>query len=451
MQLVGIVMVWGNNLLYSLGNFGQRIIFFIFNISIFIFLLSRPVISMFRGNRWWYYPPNDVSFSLNALLLTLLALFIGAYAFTKIFMARFDPIFLVNEKNLDYRLYLKNVTLFVFLVVLTIAFLSDVEKFLYVRQTHYEAYYASFTSHIPSFIRGLGSMTSYVLCIYLACLPSKKESYFILISYVIAAVPTLLMGQRNQIVLRLLFSLIYFLIRNYFDKDTKWIGKYEKIMVVVGAPVMIVLLGAFNYIRAKSTVETNNIFSLIIDFFYKQGTTFDTLTFGHKMIPKLPFLEVKNYTFGGFIDSFNHGLFANVLFGASKMPANNGPVKGMMSNDLAHNLAYVYRGQEYIDGNGNGSSYLLELFIDYGYVGIVIFSLLLGVLTILFIKLLKTNNIAVNSILLICLSGLFYICRSGATSWLEFFVKPTFLLAFFGCFIAAVLFKKLKIPLFLKS
>lgn len=43
----------------------------------------------------------------------------------------------------------------------------------------------------------------------------------------------------------------------------------------------------------------------------------------------------------------------------------------MISNSLAHNLAYVYRKDEYLAGNGNGSSYLLEIFADYGYIGVL--------------------------------------------------------------------------------
>ena len=39
--------------------------------------------------------------------------------------------------------------------------------------------------------------------------------------------------------------------------------------------------------------------------------------------------------------------------------------------------------EEYLAGHGCGSSYLLELFIDYGYLGICVFSLGLGYLLLL--------------------------------------------------------------------
>ena len=48
------------------------------------------------------------------------------------------------------------------------------------------------------------------------------------------------------------------------------------------------------------------------------------------------------------------------------------------SNSYTHAMSYVSRGQEYLDGHGWGSSYLLETYTDYGWIGIVLFSLAIG-------------------------------------------------------------------------
>lgn len=89
------------------------------------------------------------------------------------------------------------------------------------------------------------------------------------------------------------------------------------------------------------------------------------------------------------------------------MGSNNGLERGMISNSMAHNLAYVYRQDKYMEGNGNGSSYLLELYADYGYLGIIIASLLLGVLLILLVIILKRNNAFLSMLSLVCISNVF--------------------------------------------
>lgn len=88
----------------------------------------------------------------------------------------------------------------------------------------------------------------------------------------------------------------------------------------------------------------------------------------------------------------------------------------MISNSLAHNLAYVYRKDEYLAGNGNGSSYLLEIFADYGYIGVFIASILLGIILIFLVVSFKRNNLLLSTIALICISNILFIPRSDATS-----------------------------------
>ncbi|EIP8079396.1 O-antigen polysaccharide polymerase Wzy family protein, partial [Enterococcus faecalis] len=232
-------------------------------------------------------------------------------------------------------------------------------------------------------------------------------------------------------------------LRDYLQDSQKWINKFEKAMIIIGAPVMIITMGAYNYIRAQTYVETKGIFSLITDFFFKQGTSFDTLTFGHGMIPQLPFHEIKNYTFGGFIDTLKFGALGRFFTDNPLMGSNNGLERGMISNSMAHNLAYVYRQDKYMEGNGNGSSYLLELYADYGYLGIIIASLLLGVLLILLVIILKRNNAFLSMLSLVCISNVFFIPRASATGWLSFILKTSFVVPVLACFLGAFILDRL--------
>lgn len=441
-QLFGVMFFWLANLFYSFKNFGRRSVFFFFNITIFVFLLSRPFISCFRGRIWWHWGYSGSSFAMNALYLTLVGMSIGAmlieYLALKDINSKLDV-----PKYPNYRDHLMKFSLAFYFVTLIVGIYGDMEKLMFVRSTSYEEFYASFSSNLPTYIQVLGLMMPYVVCIYLACMPKKGISYLVLGSYVVSSFPTFLMGQRGPLILKIIFALVYFIIRDYLQDSQKWINKFEKIFIIIATPLMLVLMGAFNYIRADSSIEAKGFFSLIVDFFFKQGTSFDTIIFGHDMLDKLPFSDIKNYTFGSFIDSFKFGFLGQKLFHGIGLPSTNSPEKGMISNSLAHNLAYVYRKDEYLAGNGNGSSYLLELFADYGYMGVFIASILLGIILVLLVISLKRNNIFLSTITLICISNILFIPRSDATSWLQFIIKPTFIAPLIICFGGSFLFAKI--------
>ena len=121
-----------------------------------------------------------------------------------------------------------------------------------------------------------------------------------------------------------------------------------------------------------------NPIAVIADLFYKQGVSFRWLALGYGAIPFLPHNGFTNYTFGSFIDYFCNGSIAQKFFGAVSLGSSNSLLKAQYGNNFSHHLSYILLGDEYLAGHGCGSSYLLEVFADYGYLGIVVFSLILG-------------------------------------------------------------------------
>lgn len=444
-QITGIVLLGVSNLCYSLRNLGERVLLFFFTIMLFTFMYSRPLISMLRGDIWWYFESESIHFSLTALFLTTICLFLGS-VFCSIVLKK--GIKLKRKKDVRGITKKSKVTLFTvtacfLLVTWLCGMLLDVEKLLFVRAHTYEEFYVSFSSRAPLPITAFATMLPFALCFFLALKPRKKVAFPTLALYVIGGLPTLVMGQRNTLVLRLLFVLVYYIIQNRYDNRDVWMGKFEKYSLAIGTPMMLVLLGAYNYLRAGTSVGTSNIFSIIADFFYKQGTQFDTLTSGYEYYPKMAFTEFKNYTFGGFIDSLRHGFIAQKLFGVPGLGTGNNPYRGMVSNSYAHNLAYVYRRDAYLAGNGNGGSYLLDLNADFGYFGIIIYSLLLGFLLLYFVRMFVNKGYISSLFVLCCLQDIFWTPRGGATEFLLFLIKPSFWISVIGVAIGYVLFSKL--------
>lgn len=443
-QLFGIMIIWLNNIIFSLFEIHRRIIFFFLNITIFVLLLSRPFIATVQGNEFWYFAPSHVSFALTSLYLTLLFMYLGSIAATVLLKKKQYP-FEVNNTKVEKLGKLFTVSFILYLLTIICTTLLNIEKFIFANQTSYLNYHSNFVSHAPAVIKLLSLFSTYALCVVLATFPKKNTTIFSLILFILSAVPLFLMGSRNALVLNTLFSIVYFIIRDFFENKNKWIGRKEKLLFFFSIPPGILLLGAMNYIRGSVQQQPKGFISLIVDFFYKQGTTFDTLNIGHKFLDKLPFSEMKLYTFGPFLDAIKYGIVSQVLFGSRGMNEGNNYYRGMASYQLANNLDYVSRWKDFFDGNGFGSSYILETFFDFGYLGVVIFSILIGLIAIIVIYFFRKDKPFLTIIILVSLTNFFFLPRDSALRWLVFFIKPSFWVTIIVCFIGVLLLKKVKI------
>lgn len=440
-MLSGVLALWTHNIIYSLKKKNLRMFFLVFNLVVFFFLIGRPTISMIRGDVWWYYSFQSVHFALNSLMITLLCLFIGEYIFEHMVIKHASKEF---KKPIIYRsdfiFALRNISLVLFYFSCVFAFMVEMEKLLYMRGRDYLDFYTSFKTSLPYFIIVVGGMQKYFLCIFLSTWPKKNVAFFPLMIYVLLSVPDLLIGIRNPIVLNALFVLLYYFIRDVIEDKEKWLGYFERFIIVLLTPIAMIVLGAYNYIRDSSgnTAAIKNFFELIIDFIYKQGVSFEVLCIGYESIPKIKYTGFTNYTFGGIIDYFKYNKVAQILWGGMSLGEGNNLNKALYSNSFGHRMSYVARGQEYLEGHGWGSSYILETFADFGYLGIIIFSILMGVFLGTIIYLLRRGNMGFIFIL-ISLTNIYFCPRDSALGWLNFIFYLQFWIPFILCYILAKL------------
>ena len=323
MILLGVMAFWLVNVFYCFENIKQRIYFFIFNITLFVFLLSRPVISFFRGEIWWCFEAENVNFALNGLMLALVFMLVGYSICEQIIKdkEKLRKNSLIRKKAIEAPKYfekfadssfifnLRVISLIAFFVSISFLLVAEMEKFTFMRYRSYLELYTSFKSQLPYIIPAIGATSKYFLCIFLATFPSKRWAFIPLALYVISAVPVLCIGNRNPIVLNLIFAFLYYFTRdimdglNYGNKETslkekdfskkltrtgkinkakrklqnKWIGKKEWACVILLTPICIMFLGIYNYIRDGKQAESLKVLDVITDFFYKQGVSFDFL------------------------------------------------------------------------------------------------------------------------------------------------------------------------------
>ena len=429
-----------NNLIYCTENIYQRIVFLIFNCTFAVFLMGRPVIDMFRGNPLWNYEYEHVFFALISIVISLFCLFAGAMfadalhqkdickggkkesAAQKVYRER-------------YRISLQDVSLALYWLTMVIYLITQLERLAYMQGRSYEEYYSTFSSSLPYIFDIMASFMRYSLCMFLATMPSKKRAFVPLAVYLLSAVPSLLIGIRNTIVLNAIFIFVYYFIRDALEDKEKWIGRLERLAVAVIVPVALVFLAAYNYLRAGTAIAVHGVWALLVDLFYKQGVSFWVLCIGHQAIPELPWHPFRNYTFGGIIDYFTHGTIAQKLFGAQSLGTGNNIIQATLGNSFSHSMSYVTRGDDYLAGMGWGSSYILEVFTDFGYIGLVIFNLILGFLLIYGIYWARKRHFAF-TVFLLSITSIFFIPRAEATGWIEFLINIRFWVPVIFCYVA---------------
>lgn len=449
--LAGIVSIWICSIIFSAEDIRNRIYFLLFNAAQFVFLIANPLISAFKGEAWWErFWLFAESFAVLGVYLSTLALYLGAVCIT--IYAKHRPKKKNNKQSAitkfesGYLPYIQAVALAGYAIAWILEMGVGIEKVIFMHGRTYIDYYAQFQSNIPYVLHTAASMMPYFMCIFLAGKPDKKWSFGVLSTYIISTTPSLIIGIRNPFVLGCIFAFAYYFFRDAEGDREKWIGKLEKCMMAVLLPVAVCLLGVYTYIRSDAEIKPQGILNIFLDFFVNQGGTFNVLASGCGAIPYLPERAIRNYTFGGFIDYILHGSIAQKFFGASGLPDGNNIINALESNSFAHNFSYIALGEEeYLKGNGLGSSYILETYADFGYKGIIIFSFLLGALLIYMMYWARKNSFT-RMIILVSLLNIFFMPRAETLGWLQFIIYFRFWIPVMGSTVGGVvLYRLLKI------
>lgn len=433
--LILTLIVWLSNVRFCIKYTKERIVLLLFHITYFIFLLGRPLISLLRPNENWIqiqikgYKATEASVFLTifCMLVSLISIRFGTeYVYTRKEKKEFPKVKEIEEKiSGEWIILIRVLALVLFFISSIFELTLGIEKLLFVLNNSYVELYSTFLSRMPYIVYVLSTFLSYSLAAYLATLPSKKMTYIVLGVYVFTALPVTFCGGRTKIVQYLLLTLVYCVFRDYISSEEKWFGKTAKILLAFAGTGGILALGMLNYVR-EGEYSWINPFALFIDFFYKQGVSFSWLCGGFAHISNLQNMGVINYTFGGLIDYFLHGVIARYIFDADSLPNTNSMLQIIDGNSMDHHLSYVLLGKDvYLDGHGTGSSYLLETYTDYSMLGIILFSLLLGYTVIWIVKKSKSRWFA--RLALFCSMGnLMTLPRSNAISPIEFLWKNSF-------------------------
>lgn len=449
-----LFLLWGvciSQLLFSLLNMKYYIIHFFFYLMMFVFLFSRPTIDFVRTGSFPTYQPDAYIFSFKALIVSLIGIWFGGVLAQSGWM-KWKKYSLstqsLEKNNLFDHMFVKKLR-FISVIVFSVSYpfyvIRLVERLLFRLNTSYYQYYANFESKLPYITYIISTFMFYSLCIFLATKPKKIYATFFLALYVIANSIYLFIGTRNPVILSLLFSFIYFCMRTFGEDSQVWIGSREKMAIIVGSPVIMLLMGALNYIRDGLELKVNSVIGLLLDFIYKQGTSFGVLARGYLYQSSLPIREGRNFTFGPILDYFYRGTIGQFLFDSQPFTTTTNSIEqALISNSYAHNLSYLVLKKSYLNGHGIGGSYIMDVYTDYHWIGIFLFSMFLGMVFVYMMKASYGNHILLFTISLMILGELFFTPRSSlSSSFFYLFTMQFWIIITFILFVSAWISKKI--------
>lgn len=366
------VGIFGILTIMCFQDISKNCFFLFFLISFFIFLMSGDIAELLFDKHYYLKFGEEATLHAHrSIFISLSAILIGFI----IFPARKnyekkggnDESFIVRLRKTSKVFYIVS---FVF------AMISTVDIIRFVATYGYVAYYSSYTSFLPTILVKVGEYVPLALCVFLATIPEKKESGFVIFSFLFYSALAILVGSRSTVVYNAIFILCYCLYRNRKDRGREiWISKKTIVYMLLCVPFVFSFLYFYDFIRADREIESVSIIDSVIEFFVNIGSSSKVIKYGYDYGQQIP--KGRFYALGTTLNYFKYGKLFN-LFNSGDIPARHTARFALEGHSFGELISYLVMPQKYLGGEGTGSSYIAELFADFGYAGVAMGSIVYG-------------------------------------------------------------------------
>lgn len=424
-------------------------VFLILQITIFTFLIGQSAFCYLNNDfSEFELTQEQLNFSNVAIWASLIGLKIGHVVFNdnlvRITVGRQLTQWRYGESNTDdsYIIILRKASVILFYVTYPFLMYALIDKIKFVSSYSYIELYTSYSSPLSLLASRISSISITVLYIFLGTMPEKKRCKLPLLLYAIYTILTLGTQVRNKFVINTIMIFLYFFIRDRRDRASgeRWLERKTIMICIIMFPVVLILLSIMEYARVGSDYNFS-IIGLIEAFFINQGGSIRVIGFTNKFRSEL--LDFDNYyVLGTVIWVLKYNVFTRLVFGLSE-PITGTAAMAEHSNQLAHALTYLYNPLGYANGYGIGSCYIAEAYVKYGFIGIVLISIIVGLICVKTEnKLFESNSPIGFSILFLLVSQIIYLPRNSFGALIsQVFTFSNILMFIFLHFIAKSLSK----------
>lgn len=371
-----LAVIWLNNVLYGISDIYEHFPFLGFNLTFFLFLMGRFISNYGKVNFGLQFDNTIVNTILIELCISLIIFFLSYSLRTSFIINRGhrnvdnnEKKVLVSQKQINFRKACE----ILFYISTAFYFLETLERiYVYLQYGYFASYTVNVTTGSPIISR-IATMSSYFFYGYCATLPSKKESRLPFIVYILGGSFTLLTGRRNEALLKFLFILAYYFMRD--KEEEKWITKETWHLLYALLPAVLWFIVWYGFARIDQTIHFDTLGDFFKTLLNEQGVSITV--FGYQQRFQDNPLMQQNFTFGQLIIFLKHNFISQLLLGTHTLQQNTIEA-AEIGHSFGQTISYLALRTEYLIGRGLGSSYIVEVMQDYGYVGVVLINIVYG-------------------------------------------------------------------------
>lgn len=417
-----LLLTWIDMMIYSYLKIEKRALLFAFGVSFFVFLLGRELLEQY------FHHARDDNFTEQVIFHTYLSMWLALisvwFAFAFFSFKKRKMIYIPHiDKALAglYVLRIRRYSKLVFYITYPFAMICNGIIAFFVAKMGYYSYYTDFSgilaaSPVLYLLSKIELITSAAFCVFLATFPSKHEFKMPCMAYLLYIFLTLGSGQRSGFLLGLLILFVFITIMQGIRPWENWFKRKYMYYAFLCVPIIAVFGALFNVWRFDGDWSNFDISESFTSFFYQQGVTSYVIKRAYEMEAVIPSGVL-------YCLEFLHSGIPARLFGIEVFNGNT-IEHALYGNSFTHALGYTVLGKAYLNGAGTGSSYIAELYFDFGYIGVVIGSALYGWMFSLVTKGLYSGVFA-RSLLFIVISQLLWAPRAAYTAFLSFLFAPS--------------------------
>lgn len=301
-------------------------------------------------------------------------------------------------------------------------------------------YLSSFTSttDIPSIISRLSMFFIPAFAVFLATLPDKKQIKIPLAVYFVYMLASVLTGRRTTLVTEALMLMIYFVLRDsLLEKEKRVLKKRTVFYAGIFGLVGVYLLQLLALIRAGLNLD-RGFGEMIVSFIDSQGASFRVIMQTVNHIDLFPVGTSSAYLFYPFELFVHNNVATRTIFGLTPIVEVQNSQFVQSTHNFAHVLTYMVDPDRYLSGGGFGTSFIAEAYAAYRIVGVILLSMMIGLIFRFFASML-TRSWVVIACSLLAIKNFIYIPRSFAFLWVTEVFNITYLCFFIAIYLAALL------------
>lgn len=442
-----ITTLWLEILLYCSFAFKSRLTLFLFTGCFGLFLLWRDNLGLGWGYRVTELnttgnPHTDIALFLalssviiGYLLAPKLSKIISKYGFANKHFHHISTPKWLSKKNIQ------STTISLFLIIALPLISLTLYKIYIVFKAGYLAQFTGDTnnSYFPETFQTL--LTSleigFNLCyfILISTRPTRQVFISTTTAWMFFLTLTLATGRRTQFFTAILVLIViipnFFPITRELSRRAKAIVTSVVIAVIIGAAG----LGQFVELRRRhssQTYTTSNNF--LLDFLFNQGISVTVIRNGYSLADHISNAHFYTFSF------LRTGLFARLR--GIQVNHGNTISHALDGSSYTHALGYTLLPEDkYLSGVGVGGCYIAETYHDFSYAGVIIGSLLIGIL-LYWCSTYSANSPIISGIKILILSELFFTPRGSTLHFISTLLSPSSILTIAGIIVCTFLLGK---------